>query len=140
MKSLIAFTVGLIFSIGLIVSGMTDPNKVLSFLDFSKNWNPALIFVMVGAIFVHAFVFFFVKKMKRPLFDKTFHLPLNKVVDKKLVVGAILFGIGWGIAGICPGPGIVNLVSGEYSFFVFIASMLIGMKIFQFLQNKKMIK
>ncbi len=136
MKNLIAFIVGLIFSIGLGYSGMTQPHIVKGFLDVFGDWNYALIGVMGGAIGVHAVVYALVKHRTSPLLDTKFHLPTRKDIDKKLILGAALFGLGWGWAGICPGPGIVSLISGEKEIFMFIISMIIGMFIFKVVEKK----
>jgi uncharacterized protein len=136
LKNLIAFIVGLIFSIGLGYSGMTQPHVVKGFLDVFGDWNYALIGVMGGAIAVHAVVYALVKHRTSPLLDTKFHLPTRKDIDKKLILGAALFGLGWGWAGICPGPGIVSLVSGEKEIFIFIISMIVGMILFKFVEKK----
>lgn len=132
MKGLIGFVSGLIFAIGLVVSGMTNPDKVIGFLDIFRNWDPALVFVMGGAVAFNLVTFNLVKKKKsKPVFHTTFDLPTKKDIDKKLVIGSTLFGIGWGIAGICPGPGIVNLSLLDPKAVVFVVSMLSGMLIFK---------
>jgi uncharacterized membrane protein YedE/YeeE len=115
---------GALFAIGLAVSGMTDPAKVIGFLDVTGDWNPSLAFVMVGAIAVHALLFRLVSRRQAPLFDSAFHEPPTRQVDGKLVAGATLFGVGWGIAGFCPGPGLASL--GSVPGAVFVASMALG--------------
>lgn len=134
MKLFISFLVGLIFSIGLGVSGMTQPQKVVSFLDLFGEWNPALAFVMIGAIAFHAISFPLITKMKSPILVDQFHLPNKNDLDGRLIVGALLFGAGWGLGGFCPGPGIVSMASGNSSSFVFVGSMIGGMLTFHLLK------
>lgn len=137
MKSLIVgFFGGIVFSVGLVVSQMINPNKVIAFLDISGKWDISLIFVMVGAIGINL-ILMILFKIKKPFFEKKFNMPIKKVVDRDLVVGAGIFGIGWGLAGICPGPGIVNLVTLESKSILFVLSMLIGMFIFSIFKKRK---
>jgi len=136
MKNIISLVVGLIFAIGLGISGMTQVHVVRGFLDVTGDWNMNLIGVMAGAIGVHALLFLMIKKRSSPLLDSKFHLPTKKDIDGKLLLGAALFGIGWGWVGICPGPGIVASVSGNNNVLIFIASMLIGMFIFKSFESK----
>ena len=135
MKSLIAIVGGVLFSIGLVISGMINPNKVIGFLDIFGNWDYALAFVMGGAVIVNLILFPFILK-KKPLCDETHHLPSNKQVDKKLIIGSALFGIGWGLVGICPGPGIVNLVTFDTKALAFVGAMIVGMFAYRFLESK----
>lgn len=125
-KYIISFIAGLLFSFGLTLSGMTLPHKVVGFLNIFKDWDVTLIFVMMGAILVHGVAYFFIKKRSSPLFDTKFHHPTKKNIDKKLTGGAILFGIGWALAGLCPGPAIVSLASGSSNIFIFITAMIFG--------------
>jgi uncharacterized membrane protein YedE/YeeE len=136
MKNIISLVVGLIFAIGLGISGMTQVHVVRGFLDVTGDWNLNLIGVMAGAIGVHSLLFLIIKRRGSPLLDSKFHLPTRKDIDGKLLAGAALFGIGWGWAGICPGPGIVASVSGNNNILIFIASMLIGMFIFKSFESK----
>lgn len=124
-----SFSVGFIFSLGLGLSGMTQPQKVVGFLDIA-NWDPSLIFVMIGAISVHAFLYPLVRKRSSPLLDTKWHVPDRKDLTPQLLLGSALFGIGWGLAGYCPGPALTSLASGQSSSFVFIAMMLLGMFIY----------
>ena len=133
MKNLISLFSGILFAVGLVVSGMTDPKKVIGFLDVFREWDFSLAFVMGGAVMVNFVTYHFILK-KKPIFEKEFQLPLSKQIDKKLLIGSALFGIGWGIVGICPGPGIVNLVTFDPATIVFIVSLLIGMKVFKVLK------
>ena len=136
MKNLIALTVGFIFALGLGVSGMTQVQVVRGFLDITGDWNMNLLGVMIGAIAVHSLLFFVIKKRSSPLLDSKFHLPTKKDLDLRLISGAALFGIGWGWAGICPGPGLVASVSGNTNILLFVLSMLMGMAIFKGVEPK----
>ena len=128
MKNVSAFGAGLVFAMGLGLSGMTQPTKVVGFLDVAGAWDPSLAFVMLGAIAVHAI---FVRRSKgssAPRFATAFSiLPPPNVIDGRLLVGAALFGVGWGIAGLCPGPALVSLVTLAPASLAFVASMLVGM-------------
>ena len=136
MKALVSFIVGVIFSFGLGISGMTQTHVVKGFLDLFGNWNPNLLGVMAGAIGVHALLYRFILKRGAPLLETKFHLPTRKDIDKKLILGAALFGLGWGWAGICPGPGLVGLMSGNQNFVWFIISMLVGMSVYKLVEKK----
>lgn len=136
MKIIIAFTVGLIFAIGLGISGMTQTQVVRGFLDLFGEWNYSLIGVMGGAIFVHSILFYFIKKKSSPLLDSKFHLPTRKDLDWRLIAGAAIFGLGWGWAGICPGPGIVAMTSGNTNIMTFVLFMLVGMGVFKLIEKK----
>ena len=135
MKLVVSFLLGLLFSIGLTISGMVNPNKVIGFLDLFGTWDPDLIFVMGGAVVVNVVLFRFIMKRKNPLLSPEFSLPTATDIDWRLVLGSSLFGIGWGIGGICPGPGIANLFTGEPKIIAFIISMLVGMYLFKFLDK-----
>ncbi len=129
-------TSGVIFAIGLAMSGMTDANKVIAFLNPLGGWDPSLAFVMVGAIGAHLTTRHFIIKRSTPLFAESFEQPSNSMVDRRLVIGAGLFGTGWALGGFCPGPGIVSATGlGEDAIF-FTASMITGMMIFN-ITNKK---
>lgn len=136
MRVFISFLTGLIFSLGLGISGMTQTQIVRGFLDITGEWNYSLIGVMAGAILVHGTLFYFIKKRSSPLLDTKFHVPNRKDIDARLIMGAALFGLGWGWAGICPGPGLVSLVSGDLNIVLFIASMLLGMGFFKLVESK----
>lgn len=128
---IIAFLSGFIFSLGLSWSGMTQPQKVIGFLDLLGDWNPSLIFVMVGAIMVHASYFFFIKpRFPKPLFIAEYHVPKRGPITLSLILGSVLFGVGWGLAGYCPGPAISSLASLSTNAFVFVLSMVLGMKLY----------
>jgi uncharacterized membrane protein YedE/YeeE len=120
---------GVLFGAGLLVSGMTKPGKVVGFLDAFGDWDASLAFVMLGAIGVHFFVHRLALRRASPLFATQFRLPTRSDVDRRLVAGAAVFGIGWGLAGYCPGPGLVSVASGALSPVLFVAAMTVGMKI-----------
>ena len=123
----VALFAGFVFGVGLIVSGMTDPNKVIGFLDFAGNWNPQLVFVLGGAMFPNLLLFGWILKRKTPLLDDKFHLPeSNTAITPQLVLGSVLFGIGWGLAGYCPGPAVVAIANGTASILYFVVPMVIG--------------
>jgi len=125
------FLVGLVFGLGLILSGMTDPGKVIGFLDLAGLWDPSLALVMGGAIAVGFFAFAIAKKRTVNFFGGALHFPKSNHIDKPLVIGAMLFGAGWGLAGFCPGPGLVSLASGNAKGAFFVAFMLVGMQLFE---------
>jgi uncharacterized membrane protein YedE/YeeE len=125
------FLVGLFFGLGLILSGMTDPGKVLGFLDLAGPWDPSLALVMGGAIAVGFFAFALAKKRTVNFLGGALHLPKSNQIDKPLVIGATLFGAGWGLAGFCPGPGLVSLASGQIKGAMFVVFMLLGMQLFE---------
>ena len=126
-----AFGTGALFAVGLAVSGMTRPSKVPGFLDVAGAWDASLAFVMIGAIAVHFVAYRIVMRRKSPLFDAQFHLPTRKDVDPRLVLGAAIFGIGWGLGGFCPGPGLVSAGSGSLGGGMFVAGMTLGMVVEQ---------
>ncbi|WP_298771347.1 YeeE/YedE family protein [uncultured Shewanella sp.] len=130
MIILIALLCGILFGLGLIISQMVDPNKVLHFLDVTGNWDPSLAFVMFSALVVFVPIYHLIIKHKtKPKFTQAFHLPKKVTIDLPLILGASVFGIGWGISGICPGPALVNITGGSPKILVFIVMMLIGMHI-----------
>lgn len=135
MSAFIAIISGSLFAIGLVISGMTNPDKVIGFLDILGNWDYSLAFVMVGAISV-SFVAFKVFKSKKPFCAPESFLPTKTEIDKKLLIGSAMFGIGWGIAGFCPGPAIVNLVTFDTKAIIFVVSMLVGMKTYSLILEK----
>ena len=137
MKGLVALVSGFLFAMGLGISGMTQPHIVRGFLDVFGAWDWRLIGVMGGAIAVHSITYRFILKRPSPILDAKFQLPTKKDIDTRLILGAIIFGLGWGWAGICPGPGIVAMASGDIAFLYFVGSMLIGMKVFQLLDTKR---
>jgi uncharacterized membrane protein YedE/YeeE len=131
MQRITEFLVGLLFGLGLLLSGMTDPGKVLGFLDLFGTWDPSLAFVMGGAITVGFFAFALARKRTTNFLGGALHLPKPSQIDKRLVIGGLTFGAGWGLAGFCPGPGMVSMASGEVKAAVFVAAMVVGMLLFE---------
>ena len=120
------FIAGFIFAIGLVVGGMTQPSKIIAFLDVSGDWDPSLGFVMVGAIGVHALTYRLIMKRPTPLFAREFYVPRRNDIDARLLVGAALFGVGWGLGGYCPGPALVAAGGGVPDALVFLAATMVG--------------
>jgi uncharacterized protein len=124
---LIQFGIGLLFGLGLIISGMVNPAKVLNFLDITGTWDPSLAFVMGGAVIVTFIGYKLVLKRKQPVFDSVFHLPTKNDIDNRLVTGAAIFGIGWGLAGFCPGPAFTAFGTGQTGAVIVVLAMIVGM-------------
>jgi len=137
MRSAMAFIAGLVFGLGLLLSGMADPAKVLGFLDLAGAWDPSLMFVMGGAMGVGAVAFAAARRRTRSLLGEPMQWPGHTHIDRRLVAGALLFGAGWGLAGFCPGPALVALGLGEAKAVVFVAAMLAGMALFAFLERRR---
>lgn len=135
-NSFFSFIVGLIFATGLGISGMTQPSKIIGFLDIFGDWDATLAFVMVGAIAVHFFAYKIIRKRQTPIFSIKWHVPSRKDITPALVIGAFVFGIGWGLGGYCPGPAMVSVVSLELRPFVFVISMFAGMFLFRLFDRK----
>ncbi len=131
-----AFVTGLVFAVGLGISGMTDTTKVLGFLTLNADWNPALMLVMGGAIAVHAIVYRISTKRSHPIFTDRFNIPSRQDIDGRLIGGALLFGVGWGLGGVCPGPGLVSIFGGAIEILVFVVMMAVGMVFFQQFQQR----
>jgi uncharacterized membrane protein YedE/YeeE len=131
MQRLTEFAVGLLFGVGLIVSGMTDPGKVLGFLDLFGAWDPSLAFVMGGAILVGLGAFAVAKRRTTSFLGGAMHLPQRRDIDRRLVLGSLTFGVGWGLAGFCPGPALVSLGALQPKAVVFVVAMLVGMAIYE---------
>lgn len=127
MNRISEFLVGLLFGLGLMLSGMTDPGKVLGFLDLAGAWDPSLALVMGGAIAVGVAAFALAKKRTLTFLGGALHWPTSSAVDKRLVLGSLVFGAGWGLAGFCPGPAVVSLAAGQPKAAVFVVAMLAGM-------------
>ncbi len=136
-----ALTAGLIFGLGLIVSGMADPAKVLGFLDIAGRWDPSLALVMAGAVAVSFVAFRLARRRSRSLLGTEMNLPDTNVkasrIDRRLVLGSLLFGVGWGVAGFCPGPALVALGMGQAKAAVFVLAMVAGMAVFQFIEARR---
>jgi uncharacterized membrane protein YedE/YeeE len=126
MKLVVYFVVGSIFSAGLIISGMTQPIKVIGFLDVFGNWDPSLAFVMGSAVTVTLFGYKIVFISDKPIYEREFNLPIKKPIDVHLVLGAMCFGLGWGLSGLCPGPAIASLVTGSIELAAFVGAMFSG--------------
>lgn len=137
MRKLIAFFAGLIFGIGLLLAGMANPAKVLGFLDLAGAWDPSLALVMVGAIGVALLPFTWARRQSRSLLGAAMQLPQKRELDRQLILGSLVFGIGWGIAGICPGPGVAILLTGHWQALLFVAAMLAGMLLFTVLERQR---
>lgn len=137
MFVLTSLLAGLVFGLGLILSGMANPAKVLGFLDLAGPWDPSLALVMCGAIAVGFFAFLVAKNRTRSLLGAEMRLPTATNIDRRLVTGGVLFGMGWGLAGFCPGPGLVALGMGEPKAAVFVLAMLAGMAVFELLEKAR---
>ena len=136
MHSIVAGIVGSIFGIGLIVSGMTDPSKVQSFLDLTGAWDPSLALVMAGAIGVGLPAFSLARRRRHSLLGADMQLPTSRDIDRRLVGGSVLFGIGWGLAGYCPGPALVSLATGGVKPMMFVLAMLVGMGLYELIDRR----
>lgn len=137
MYAFYSFAAGLVFGIGLIVSQMVSPVKVLGFLDLAGNWDPSLLLVMAGAVAVGVVAYALTRKRTTTLLGAPMHLPQARGLDRRLVGGSLLFGIGWGLAGFCPGPALVALGTGHVKAFIFVIAMLAGMALYEFLERKR---
>ena len=133
----IAFLAGLVFGIGLLLSGMADPAKVLGFLDLAGDWDPSLALVMAGAIAVAAVGFAVARRRAKSLLGAPIQLPTKRTINRRLIVGSTLFGAGWGLAGFCPGPALVALGMGEAKAIVFVVAMLAGMGLFALIEARR---
>ena len=137
MKYISAFFSGLLFALGLGLAGMTKPSKVLGFLDVGGVWDPSLMFVMVGGILVYAPLYLLVRRRAQPLFDTKFYVPLNQLIDKRLLMGAAIFGVGWGLGGYCPGPALTAAATGTINTMTFVGAMALSMFVFDRLSRRK---
>lgn len=131
------FLIGLLFGFGLILAGMTDPGKVIGFLDLFGTWDPSLALVMGGAIAVGAVAFAMAKKRTTNFLGGAMRLPTSNDINTRLVVGSLMFGAGWGLAGFCPGPALVSLGAGQDKAVVFVIAMVLGMLVFEVLERRK---
>lgn len=130
------FVVGLLFGLGLLLSGMTDPGKVLGFLDLIGPWDPSLALVMGGAIAVGVIAFALAKKRTVSFLGGAMRLPMSSQIDRRLIVGAAMFGAGWGLAGFCPGPALISLATGQPKAAIFVVAMLVGMFAFELIDRR----
>ncbi|MGZ5280268.1 MAG: DUF6691 family protein, partial [Pseudobdellovibrionaceae bacterium] len=129
-QNAVSFAVGLLFAIGLAISGMTQPQKVIGFLN-PWDWDPSLLFVMLGAIGVHIISYPLVRRKSSPLLETKWHVPTRKDVTTRLILGSAIFGVGWGLGGFCPGPGVTSLATGDLRTVLFVGTMIIGMLLFK---------
>lgn len=129
-QNFVSFAVGFIFAVGLATSGMTQPEKIIGFLN-PWSWDPSLLFVMIGALGIHIVAYPLVRRRASPLFDTKWHIPTRKDVTPRLLIGSTLFGIGWGLGGFCPGPGVASLASGDLRAVQFVGAMIAGMIVFK---------
>ena len=136
-SNLSEYLIGVLFGLGLIISGMTNPAKILAFLDIAGAWDPSLIFVMGGAVLVGLIAFYLAKNRTQSFLGGAMQIPTRRDVERPLIIGSAMFGVGWGLAGFCPGPALVSLGSGELKALVFVVAMLGGMLLFDFLGQKK---
>lgn len=137
MRNLLALLTGLVFGVGLSLSEMINPERVLGFLDVLGAWDPALAFVLGGAVLTSMICFHFILKQPHPLLDKQFYMPSKTMIDRPLIVGAVLFGMGWGLYGYCPGPALAALAYLEPSTFVFVVAMVTGLYLARFWTARK---
>ena len=137
MNVLFSFGIGLLFGIGLIIAGMANPAKVQGFMDIAGVWDPSLAFVMGGGIAVASVAFAFARKRTLSFLGFPMQIPTARHIDRRLILGSVVFGMGWGLAGICPGPGFVLLGTGSIKGLIFVAAMLGGMGIFELLEQAK---
>jgi uncharacterized membrane protein YedE/YeeE len=131
MRLLTALMSGLLFGLGLILSGMTDPSKIIGFLDLAGDWNPSLAFVMCGAILVGLVAFRFAADRPKAILGDAMRLPTARHIDRRLVLGGLTFGAGWGLAGYCPGPALASLATGSSEPIIFVIALLAGMAVFE---------
>ncbi|HKI98602.1 MAG TPA: DUF6691 family protein [bacterium] len=130
MRNAFAFACGLVFAIGLGVGGMTQPAKIVGFLDVSGHWDPTLVFVLAGAVGSYMLAYRWIRRKRHPVFAMRFQIPRTSVIDTRLVLGSAIFGVGWGIGGFCPGPAITSFASGQMAPVVVALSMLAGVALF----------
>ena len=137
MNLLFAWLAGLIFGLGLLIAGMANPAKVLGFLDLAGHWDPSLAFVMLGGIGVASVGFFLAGRRARTWLGLPVQIPTARQIDRRLIGGSLLFGIGWGLAGICPGPALVLVGAGMAKGILFVIAMLAGMAVFRWLERRR---
>ena len=137
MGLLMVFLSGVLFALGLGIAGMTQPTKIIAFLDIFGDWDPSLILVMAGAVAINLVLYRFTLRREKPILEDLFTTPSKRPINARLAIGAGLFGIGWGLSGYCPGPALVSTVTGWGSVLTFVAAMLLGMLLFQWLQTEE---
>ncbi len=130
MRNGVAFGTGLVFALGLGLGGMTQPARIIGFLDVAGQWDPTLVFVLAGAVGTHMLAWRWIRRQRHPVLAAGFQIPRERLIDTRLVLGAALFGVGWGIGGYCPGPAITALVSGHPVALAFVGAMLAGVALF----------
>jgi hypothetical protein len=138
-RTVAAFVSGLVFGAGLIISQMSNPAKVIGFLDIAGNWDPSLAFVMAGALVVVGAAYWSSATRGAPLFAPRFPPPSGSEVDRPLVAGSLVFGVGWGLSGFCPGPAVVSSAFGDWRVWVFVAAMIVGMLLYRFRPGRQSI-
>lgn len=137
MKNAVSLLAGVLFGFGLALSQMTNPAKIIGFLDFSGHWDPTLALVLAGAVLVTLVSFRFILRRSQPVLDTQFHLPTRQNLDARLIAGAAIFGVGWGLAGLCPGPGIAAIAQGVWQPLVFVAGLAFGVLAFRHMQQRR---
>lgn len=140
MRKLTALIAGPIFGLGLYLSGMTNPAKVLGFLDLAGEWDPSLALVMLGALVVSSVFFYFARLRRTSLLGAPMQMPTHRTFDRRLVLGSVVFGVGWGIAGLCPGPAVALLLTGQWQVGVFVLAMGVGMWVFEGMESRRSAK
>ena len=137
MKFVVALIAGLLFGAGLTIAQMVDPNKVLNFLDITGSWDPSLLFVMAGAFTVFSLGYLLlIRKRMTSIFGGLISVPVSTMINKRLIVGALIFGLGWGISGICPGPAVANISGGEPKIWAFVVVMILGMRVSEWVKKR----
>lgn len=140
MRKLTALIAGLLFGLGLYLSGMTNPAKVLGFLDLAGEWDPSLALVMLGALAVSSVFFYVARQRRTALPGAPIQMPTRRTLDRRLVLGSVVFGVGWGIAGLCPGPAVALLLTGQWQVGVFVLAMALGMWLFERIEARRLAK
>ncbi|ENN88567.1 protein of unknown function DUF395 YeeE/YedE [Rhizobium freirei PRF 81] len=133
----VSIVCGILFGLGLVVSDMVNPARVLAFLDVAGAWDPSLVFVMGGALIPSAIAYAIKRRSTRPTFDSQYHVPTRRGIDRSLISGAVLFGLGWGLVGLCPGPAVASLVTGRWQPVLFAAAMLAGMFSYRIMSSRQ---
>lgn len=137
MRNIVGLLAGALFGFGLAIAQMTNPAKILHFLDFYGAWDPTLALVLAGAVLVTGISFRFILKRPKPILESQFHLPSSRAIDTRLVAGAAIFGIGWGLGGYCPGPGVAAIAGGLWAPLVFVAGLILGTLGHRWLQGRQ---